>query len=198
MKRQYCERAACEQDKLVSVLSTNNGNAVTPICYSKFDEDLSGSEENEGGDSEDSNGKNNNNSGRKDIPWSFADFLNEIVRLNYIFIKNKTVHNVYAILKYTCPSHQELKWYAKINFTFCRAGVETDNNANRDRPEGCSDTVKPDEIKKFYIHCDAKGADVTCKKNDNVGESLGNTIFVPRKITHTVTSLEIIQRICYM
>jgi hypothetical protein len=176
------------QDKLVSVLSTDIGNTFIRICNSNVDKDLSGSEENKGSDGEDDNGKNNNNSERKDVPWNFADFLNEIFWLNYIFIKNKTVHNVYAILKYTYPSHEKLKWYAKINFPFCSAGVETENNANRDRPEGCSDTVKPDEIKKFYIHWDAKGADVTCKKNDNVGESLGNTIFVPRNITHTINS----------
>jgi hypothetical protein len=160
------------QDKLVSVLSTDNGNAFTPICNSNVDEDLSGSEESEGGDGEDNNGKNNNNSRGKDASWNFSEFLNEFFWLNYIFIKNKTVHNVYAILKYTYPSHQKQKWYAKINFPFCSAGVETDNNANSNRPEGCSDTVKPDEIKKFYIHWDAKGTDVTYKKNDNVGESL--------------------------
>ena len=35
----------CQQDKLVSVLSTDNGNAFTPNCNSNVDEDLSGSEE---------------------------------------------------------------------------------------------------------------------------------------------------------
>jgi hypothetical protein len=139
------------QDKLVSVLSTGNRNAFTPIGNSNVDEDLSDSEENIGSDGKDNDRKNNNNSGGKDASWNFREFLNEVFQLNYINIKNMTEHNIYAHIMYIYPSHQSLKWNFKFNLSYCSAGAEAADNANSVLPKECSDTVKPDEKKKFIF-----------------------------------------------